>query len=59
MSKEKAKEFLEHLKNNPELMEKMKGFTGEEFKEAVEELKTEGKFQKEGIELIPWGLFIS
>lgn len=43
MSVEKAKELLLFLNKNPELTEKMKGFTFEELKEAAEELKKEGK----------------
>lgn len=43
MSKEKAKEFLKHLKDNPELIEKMKGFTKEHLKEAAKELKDSGE----------------
>jgi hypothetical protein len=42
MSKEKAKEFVEHLKKNPELVEKMKGFTQEDLKDAIDEMKTDG-----------------
>jgi len=38
MSKQKAKEFLEYLTDNPEVAEKMSGFTLDELKEAVEDL---------------------
>jgi hypothetical protein len=43
MSVEKAKELLQFLIKNPDITEKMKGFTHEELKEAAEELKKEGK----------------
>lgn len=43
MSKEKAKEFIKYLIDNPEVAEKMKGFTQEHLKDAAEELKNEGK----------------
>ena len=43
MSKEKAKEFIKYLIDNPEVTEKMKGFTQEDLKDAAEELKGEGK----------------
>jgi hypothetical protein len=52
MSKDKAKAFLEHLMENPELTEKMKGFTQEELKDALAELQKEGKI-KEDENLIP------
>jgi hypothetical protein len=42
MSKEKAKEFLKYLVENPELAEKMKGFNLDHLKEAAEEMKDEG-----------------
>lgn len=46
MSQEKAKEFLDFLMKNPDLVDKMKGFTQEEFKEVVEELRNDGKIQE-------------
>jgi DNA-binding transcriptional MerR regulator len=52
MSKDKAKEFLLYLKKHPKVAEKMKGFTLEEIKEALEDLKNEGKI-KEDDELLP------
>lgn len=42
MSKEKAKEFLKHLKDNPELIDKMKGFSKGHLKEAAKEMKDSG-----------------
>jgi hypothetical protein len=45
MSKQKAREFLEYLQKNPELLDKMKGFTMDELKEAGEELRNEGKIE--------------
>ena len=52
MAKEKARGYLEHVMKNPELIEKMKGFTQEELKEAFEDLKKDGKI-KEDDELTP------
>jgi molybdopterin-biosynthesis enzyme MoeA-like protein len=52
MAKEKAKAFLEHLMQNPELMDKMKGFSQDELKEALEDLQKEGKVP-ENEEMIP------
>ncbi|NIM10493.1 MAG: hypothetical protein GTO45_00745 [Candidatus Aminicenantes bacterium] len=43
MAKEKAKEFIKFLKDNPEVVEKMKGFTPDELKDAAEDLKKEGE----------------
>ena len=37
MSKDKAKAFIQYLKEHPEVMEKMQGFTQEEFKQAAQE----------------------
>ena len=42
MSVEKAKEFLRYIHKNPEVIEKMKGFTHEDIRAAAEELKKEG-----------------
>jgi hypothetical protein len=42
MSVEKAKEFLRYIHKNPEIIEKMKGFTHEDIRAAAEELKKEG-----------------
>ncbi len=39
MSIEKAKGFLEHLVENPDLQKKMSGFSQNELKEAVDQLK--------------------
>ena len=47
MSKEKAKDFLKYLKDNPDVADKMKGFTLEEFKEAADEYKAELSSQGE------------
>ena len=44
MSKQKAKEFLEYLTDNPEVAEKMSGFTLDELKEAVDELIKKGDY---------------
>ena len=52
MAKEKAKEFLEYMQNNPDVIEKMKGFTLEELNEAHEEMKNEGSIQEDD-ELVP------
>lgn len=52
MAKEKAKEFVEHLLDNPGLVTKMQGFTQEEFGEAVSDLKSEGRI-KESDEILP------
>ncbi len=43
MSKAKAKEFLTYLIEHPEAIEKMKGFTHEELKDAALDLKGEGR----------------
>ncbi|NOQ46136.1 MAG: hypothetical protein GQ559_05625 [Desulfobulbaceae bacterium] len=42
MSLEKAKNFVEHLMENTELQEKMSGFSQNELKEAVDQMKKEG-----------------
>lgn len=47
MAKEKAHAFLEHLIKNPELQEKLKGFTLEELKEAVAEKKANGELPED------------
>ncbi|MDP4147521.1 MAG: Nif11-like leader peptide family natural product precursor [Bacillota bacterium] len=39
MSVENAKDFLDYVGNNPELAEKLKGFTIDELKQAVNESK--------------------
>lgn len=39
MSLEKAKKFVEHLMENTELQEKMSGFSQNELKEAVDQMK--------------------
>lgn len=41
MSKENAKEFIKYLLDNPEVADKMKGFTHLDLKDAAEELKDE------------------
>jgi hypothetical protein len=47
MAKEKAKEFLEHVMKNPELKEKMKGFTLQDLRDAHEDLLNEGAIEEE------------
>ncbi|MDP4178194.1 MAG: Nif11-like leader peptide family natural product precursor [Bacillota bacterium] len=39
MSVESAKDFLKYVENNPEIAEKLKNFTIDELKQAVNELK--------------------
>lgn len=39
MSSQNAREFLDYVGKNPELAEKLKGFTIDELRQAVEELK--------------------
>ena len=50
MAKEKAHSFLEHLMKNPDLLEKMKGFSVEELKEAAQEKKKSGELSDESAE---------
>jgi len=52
MAKEKAKEFLEHLVDNPDLVEKMKGFTKQELNDAMLDLKKSGRVKSED-EVLP------
>ncbi len=47
MGKDKAKAFVQHLLDNPDLKDKMKGFTQEDLKEAVDEMVKDGKVQKD------------
>lgn len=39
MSLQNAREFLDYVSNNPQLAEKFRGFTLEELRQAVEEVK--------------------
>jgi len=43
MSIDKAKEFLKFLQENPDVAERMQGFTLEELQEAAKTLKSEGQ----------------
>jgi len=52
MAKEKAEAFLQHLLDNPQLVEKMKGFTKDELDDAMKDLKKSGKV-KEDSEVLP------
>ena len=47
MAKEKAQKFLDHLKENPALLEMMKGFTQEELKSAIADYKKQGKLKED------------
>jgi len=47
MSVDKAKDFLTYLMDNPDVAEKMKGFTHGELKQAAEMLKDSGDLPDE------------
>ncbi len=49
MSKEKAEKFVAYLTDHPEFTEKIKGFTMEELKEAIDNSKRDGLLQSEDI----------
>jgi hypothetical protein len=49
MSKVKAEEFVAYLTDHPEFMEKIKGFTMEELKEAIDDSKRSGLLTSEDI----------
>ncbi|MGD2091094.1 MAG: hypothetical protein PVH61_33270 [Candidatus Aminicenantes bacterium] len=47
MSKKKAEEFVDYLAKHPDLVEKMKGFTHEEFKDALTKKIKSGDIKEE------------
>jgi len=52
MAKDKAKEFLNHVMENPELKEKMKGFTLQDLRDAHEDLLKDGTIEEDN-KIIP------